>query len=119
MRLRRPRTSQRALASTAPNSRLSGRPSTSFSSAQSPRSHPHFLDPEHLRDDDWRRVRWGRRVSVVTDARADALRERYLVAYGGDPVPVNVESIAEDLLGLNIEQSWDLDYSGVLLPVER
>jgi Zn-dependent peptidase ImmA (M78 family) len=30
-----------------------------------------------------------------------------------------VESIAEDLLGLSIERSWDLQYSGVLLPHER
>jgi Zn-dependent peptidase ImmA (M78 family) len=55
----------------------------------------------------------------VTDPRADVLRERYLLAYGGAPVPVDVESIAEDLLGLSIEHSWDLDYSGVLLPAER
>jgi hypothetical protein len=58
-------------------------------------------------------------LTAVTDPRADALRERYLLSYGGDPVPVNIESIAEDLLGLSIEQSWDLEYSGVLLPVER
>jgi hypothetical protein len=58
-------------------------------------------------------------LNVRNDPRADVLRERYVGSYGGEPVPVNVESIAEDLLGLNIEQSWDLEYSGVLLPVER
>jgi hypothetical protein len=58
-------------------------------------------------------------LSVTNDSRADVLRERFLGSYGGAPVPVNVESIAEDLLGLSIEHSWDLEYSGVLLPVER
>jgi hypothetical protein len=55
----------------------------------------------------------------VSDPRAEALRARYLSAYGGEGVPVPVESIAEDLLGLQIERSWDIDFSGVLLPVER
>ena len=55
----------------------------------------------------------------VSDPRADQLRERYFSSYTGDPVPVPVESIAEDLLGLSIERSWDLQYSGVLLPEER
>ena len=54
-----------------------------------------------------------------SDPRADQLRERYFASYSGDPVPVPVESIAEDLLGLSIERSWDLEYSGILLPQER
>ena len=55
----------------------------------------------------------------ANDPRADQLRERYFASYAGDPVPVPVESIAEDLLGLSIERSWDLEYSGILLPQER
>ena len=39
------------------------------------------------------------------DARAHALRERYLATFGGDEIPVPVESIAEDLLGLRIEEA--------------
>ena len=30
-----------------------------------------------------------------------------------------VEGIAEDLLGLRVEQSWEIPYSGMLLPAER
>jgi Zn-dependent peptidase ImmA (M78 family) len=32
---------------------------------------------------------------------------------------VPVEAIAEDLLGLRIEQEWGMEYSGMLLPAER
>jgi Zn-dependent peptidase ImmA (M78 family) len=40
--------------------------------------------------------------------------------FGGDEIPVPVESIAEDLLGLRIEQLSDMgDLSGVLRPAER
>jgi IrrE N-terminal-like domain len=54
------------------------------------------------------------------DPRAHALRARYLAAFGGAEIPVPVESIAEDLLGLRIEERWDLaDCSGLLLPAER
>jgi len=61
------------------------------------------------------------RVPVATtyeDPRAHAVRERYLDLYGGEGVPVPVEAIAEDLLGLRIEERWD-DCSGMLLPAER
>jgi hypothetical protein len=53
------------------------------------------------------------------DPRAHAVRERYLGLFGGEGVPVPVEAIAEDLLGLRIEESWDIDCSGMLLPAER
>ena len=53
------------------------------------------------------------------EPRAHALRERYLAAFGGDEIPVPVEAIAEDLLGLRIEQEWGMEYSGMLLPAER
>jgi IrrE N-terminal-like domain len=54
------------------------------------------------------------------DPRAHALRARYLATFGGAAIPVPVEAIAEDLLGLRIEESWDLgDCSGLLVPSER
>lgn len=46
------------------------------------------------------------------------MRERYLQTFGGVEIPVPVESIAEDLLGLRIEERV-LEYSGMLLPAER
>jgi hypothetical protein len=58
-------------------------------------------------------------VSTYEDPRAHAVRERYLDLFGGEGVPVPVEAIAEDLLGLRIEQSWEVDCSGILLPAER
>ncbi len=51
----------------------------------------------------------------VTDALAYAMGERYHRLFGGDELPVPVESIAEDLLGLHVEES-ELDCSGLLLP---
>jgi Zn-dependent peptidase ImmA (M78 family) len=53
------------------------------------------------------------------EPRAHALRERYLATFGGAEIPVPVESIAEDLLGLRIERSADMDCSGMLVPAER
>lgn len=57
-------------------------------------------------------------ASTYEDPRAHAVRERYLGLYGGERVPVPVEAIAEDLLGLRIEERWDIECSGMLLPVE-
>lgn len=53
------------------------------------------------------------------EPRAHALRERYLAVFGGEQIPVPVEGIAEDLLGLRVEQEWGMEYSGMLLPAER
>jgi hypothetical protein len=53
------------------------------------------------------------------EPRAHELRERYLRTFGGAELPVPVESIAEDLLGLRVEESWQLDCSGMLVPAER
>ena len=58
-------------------------------------------------------------ATTYEDPRAHAVRERYLGLYGGEGVPVPVEAIAEDLLGLRIEESWDIDCSGMLLPAGR
>jgi IrrE N-terminal-like domain len=55
----------------------------------------------------------------VRDPRADALRERYGALFGGGEVPVPVESIAEDLLGLRVAEDESLACSGVLLPRRR
>jgi Zn-dependent peptidase ImmA (M78 family) len=54
----------------------------------------------------------------VTDARAYALRERYHAAFAGEELPVPVEAIAGDLLGLHVEEAA-LDCSGLLAPTER
>src|SRR5438067_5607346 len=55
----------------------------------------------------------------VRDERADALRERYHAAFADAELPVPVEAIAEDLLGLEVGESEDLAVSGMLLPPER
>jgi len=54
-----------------------------------------------------------------TEPRAHDLRDRYLATYGGDEIPVPVESIAEDLLGLRIEEDDLGECSGMLRPAER
>lgn len=54
----------------------------------------------------------------VTDPRADALRERYHALFKADELPVPVDSIAEDLLGLSVGEA-DLGVSGLLLPADR
>ena len=55
----------------------------------------------------------------VTDARAYALRQRYHERFPGEELPVPVEAIAEDLLGLRVAESDDLEVSGMLLPAKR
>jgi hypothetical protein len=57
-------------------------------------------------------------MSDYDDPRAHALREEYHAVFGGEELPVPVESIAEDLLGLAVE-ARELDVSGMLLPAER
>ena len=54
-----------------------------------------------------------------TDPRAHDLRAAYLATYAADEIPVPVESIAEDLLGLRIEERDLGDCSGMLVPAER
>jgi Zn-dependent peptidase ImmA (M78 family) len=55
----------------------------------------------------------------VTDPRAHALRERYQQLFDAPELPVPVQAITEDLLGLHVEQSDELDCSGLLLPTDR
>jgi hypothetical protein len=53
------------------------------------------------------------------EPRAHLLREQYHAAFGGAELPVAVEAIAEDLLGLAVEVRNDLPVSGMLLPSAR
>jgi Zn-dependent peptidase ImmA (M78 family) len=55
----------------------------------------------------------------VTDPRAHALRARYHAFFEGEELPVPVESIAEDLLGLAIHEKELDGISGLLYPEER
>ena len=57
-------------------------------------------------------------MSDYDEPRAHALREEYHAVFGGEELPVPVESIAEDLLGLAVE-ARELEVSGMLLPAER
>ena len=57
-------------------------------------------------------------MSDYDDPRAHTLRAEYHAVFGGDELPVPVESIAEDLLGLAVE-ARELEVSGMLLPAER
>jgi IrrE N-terminal-like domain len=54
-----------------------------------------------------------------SDPRAHELRAEYLATFGGDEIPAPVESIAEDLLGLRVEQCDLGECSGMLIPAER
>jgi hypothetical protein len=58
-------------------------------------------------------------ANTYDDPRAHEVRERYLSLFGGNELPVPVEAIAEDLLGLRVDESWEIDCSGMLLPAER
>jgi IrrE N-terminal-like domain len=64
----------------------------------------------------------GERTAVpgpIRDPRADALRIRYHALFGGEELPVPVEAIAEDLLGLTIDERALNGISGLLYPDER
>jgi hypothetical protein len=61
----------------------------------------------------------GTETTTYSEPRAHALRERYLERFGGQEIPVSVEGIAEDLLGLRVERSREMDCSGMLLPADR
>ena len=53
------------------------------------------------------------------DERAAALLERYHERFGDPDLPVPVEAIAEDLLGLRVAETEELEVSGMLLPAKR
>lgn len=53
------------------------------------------------------------------DRRADALRVRFSEVFGDCPLPVPVEAIAEDLLGLVVLMGSELPVSGLLVVPRR
>ncbi|MBD0291667.1 MAG: ImmA/IrrE family metallo-endopeptidase [Thermoleophilia bacterium] len=55
----------------------------------------------------------------MTDTRAHALRARYHELFQAPELPVPVESIAEDLLGLHVEEAELDGVSGLLYPADR
>ena len=57
-------------------------------------------------------------ASQYRDHRARDLRTRYHELFDADELPLPVESIAEDLLGLAVEER-ELEWSGLLVPAER
>ena len=54
-----------------------------------------------------------------TEPRAHALRARYHDVFAAPELPVPVESIAEDLLGLRVQEAPMSGISGFLYPAER
>jgi Zn-dependent peptidase ImmA (M78 family) len=54
----------------------------------------------------------------TADPRAHALRAQFHAAYEAADLPVPVDSIAADLLGLYVEQA-EIDCSGLLIPAQR
>lgn len=73
----------------------------------------HDVAGDRISGNNWRCARscHGRRAGVV--------RGRYHQRFGGVALPVPVEAIAEDLLGLVVDEAGDLDVSGMLVPAER
>ena len=61
----------------------------------------------------------GRPASPYCDPRADELRARYHQLYAADDLPVPVQAIAEDLLGLLVEEVPLDGISGLLYPDRR
>lgn len=53
------------------------------------------------------------------DPRATRVLRDHLRIFPGDPVPVPVEDLAEDLLGLRVRVHEGLGVSGMLVPAER
>lgn len=53
------------------------------------------------------------------DRRAESLLAAQLRAFPGDDLPVPVDAIAEDLLGLRVRVTPTLGVSGMLIPAER
>jgi Zn-dependent peptidase ImmA (M78 family) len=58
-------------------------------------------------------------MSDYDDQRAHRLREEYHAVFGGEELPVPVQAIAEDFLGLAVEQRELDGASGYLFPAER
>ena len=54
-----------------------------------------------------------------TEPRAHALREQYVATFGGAEVPVPVDDVAGDLLGLHVSEADLGGVSGLLYPTQR
>jgi Zn-dependent peptidase ImmA (M78 family) len=59
------------------------------------------------------------RGAKYTEPRAHQLREHYVATFGGDELPVPVEAIATDQLGLHVSEADLNGVSGLLYPVRR
>jgi Zn-dependent peptidase ImmA (M78 family) len=57
--------------------------------------------------------------SKYNEPRAHEVRERYLAIFGGEQMPVPVEAIAGDLLGLHVSEAGLDGVSGLLYPARR
>jgi Zn-dependent peptidase ImmA (M78 family) len=58
-------------------------------------------------------------TNPYTEPRAHALRDRYHALFQAPKLPVPVEAIAEDLLGLRVEEAQLDGISGLLYPATR
>jgi IrrE N-terminal-like domain len=56
---------------------------------------------------------------ATTDLQAADLLERYYGHFDADELPIPVDSIAVDLLGLVVEEDEALDVSGMLVPIDH
>ncbi|MDA3005216.1 MAG: ImmA/IrrE family metallo-endopeptidase [Actinomycetota bacterium] len=61
-------------------------------------------------------TRGGRRES---DPRAETLLARFAERFGPTDLPVPVDAVASDLLGLLVVESEDIEVSGLLVPASR
>jgi predicted transcriptional regulator len=59
------------------------------------------------------------RHMATIDTRVGALLDRYYAHFDADELPIPVESIAVDLLGLVVEEDEALAVSGLLVPVDH
>ncbi len=60
-----------------------------------------------------------RGVGESADPKVAALLQRYFEHFPGPELPVPVDSIAVDLLGLTVDENDDLDISGMLVPSDH
>ena|SRR5213592_3516699 len=58
-------------------------------------------------------------MADAVDPRVDTLLKRYYDHFSADELPVPVESIAVDLLGLTVDEDDSLEVSGMLVPSDQ
>lgn len=59
------------------------------------------------------------RMAERIDLRVTVLLDRFYEHFPSDELPIPVDSIAVDLLGLTVEEDDDLEVSGMLAPIEH